>query len=187
MTLVYQLFPFLNISHLSFCRAELKAWEDKMMTEGKEHLVRKNRFLTKNNEERKPGSKQKIEQESACSQSKPSDLHFNQIDCSSHTEPDSIQIDSEQTQQDTRKKTTKNEQKTTTSPKASPETGIFDKISRIWTNGNENTASDTSQKNQKQIDLVKNFKKFFKSQKYTIFHNHHRHLFLFLMKTNHLF
>ena len=61
MILVYQLFPFSNKWHLSFCRAELKTWEDKMMREGKEHLVRKIRFLTKNDEERKRRSKQKTE------------------------------------------------------------------------------------------------------------------------------
>lgn len=50
-----------------------------------------------------------------------------------------------------------------TSPKTSPETGIFNKISSIWTNRNENTTSDTSQNEKKQPDLVKSFKKFFKS------------------------
>ncbi|XP_055303999.1 transcription factor A, mitochondrial-like [Sitodiplosis mosellana] len=40
---------------------ELKAWEDKMMTEGKAHLIRKIRFLTKNDEEGKRRKKQKTE------------------------------------------------------------------------------------------------------------------------------
>lgn len=51
-----------------------------------------------------------------------------------------------------------------TSPKTSPETGIFNKISSIWTNRNENTTSDNSQNKKKQPDdIVKSFKKFFKS------------------------
>lgn len=56
---------------------------------------------------------------------------------------------------------------TNKSPKASDDTGIFNKISSIWTKRNENTASDTSHKqqnNKNQSDsIVKHFKKLFKN------------------------
>lgn len=139
-----------------------------MMREQKAHLVRKKRFLTKKTEEVKRVQKPKTEQEIACSHSKQNQSHSDKIDRSSPNETDPIPIDAKQTQQDTKSQTTTTtktttEQNTTNSPKTSPEIGIFDKISSIWTNKNENTASDAAQKTNKKPDLVKNFKKFFKS------------------------
>lgn len=48
------------------------------------------------------------------------------------------------------------------SPNINPEVGIFNKLSNIWTNRNESTASETSKKHKDQPNLVKSFKKFFK-------------------------
>lgn len=67
-------------------------------------------------------------------------------------------------------KLTTDNDNTKTTQKTSADTGIFNKISRIWTKRNENTASDTDtdtsnkQQNEKnQSDsFVKSFKKLFK-------------------------
>lgn len=144
-----------------------------MMTEGKAHLVRKVRFLTKTTGEKKSRRKAKTEQEIACSHStkdesnldklsqirqvnqekpKRQENHLNQINGQTEIKP-TIHID-------TNRSATEPDIK---SPKTSPETGIFNKISSIWTNRNENTASDTSQKDKPKPDIVKSFKKFFKS------------------------
>lgn len=154
-----------------------------MMTEGKAHLVRKVRFLTKTTGEKKSRRKAKTEQEIACSHStkdesnldklsqirqvnqekpKRQENHLNQINGQTEIKP-TIHIDEKPTQQihtDTNRSATEPDIK---SPKTSPETGIFNKISSIWTNRNENTASDTSQKDKPKPDIVKSFKKFFKS------------------------
>lgn len=66
----------------------------------------------------------------------------------------------------TTKLDTENDNTKRQAPKTIDDTGIFNKISSIWTKRNENTASDAThkQRNDKNQDdsIVKSFKKLFK-------------------------
>lgn len=75
-------------------------------------------------------------------------------------EQNPIEIDKNTAQQDTNNQMQL--KKNIKSPKTTPEIGIFDKISSIWMNKNENTASN-DQHNKNQPDIIKRFKQLFKS------------------------
>lgn len=129
-----------------------------MLLEEKGHLVRKKQFVTKKEKrnvtkiqsvhEKKPS-----EQQLACSHLNEGDPNLKQVDRSLSNDQNSIKDTSTSTENEPQ----------TNSPKTSPEIGIFKKISGIWMNRNENTASDDQQKNKNKPDLVKNIKKLFKT------------------------
>lgn len=151
-----------------------------MMAAGKPHLVRKSRFLAKSTDAKKPREKSSSnEQGVACSHSNTNKSNFNQennqvipkLNQIVDNKPIQAHIDVKAIHADTSptKLTTDNDN-TKTTQKTSADTGIFNKISSIWTKRNENTASDTDtdtsnkqQNNKNQSDsFVKSFKKLFK-------------------------
>lgn len=79
----------------------------------------------------------------------------------SHIDVKAIHADTSTTKLDTN-----NNDNTKKSPKTSADTGIFNKITSIWTQRNENTTSDATHKQQNDKNhsdgIVKSFKKLFK-------------------------
>lgn len=153
------------------------------MAAGKPHLVRKSRFLVKSTDAKKPRKKSPSnEQEVACSHTNTNESNFNQENpvnsksiqanptqsilhkpIQSHVDVKVIHID-----RSTAKLDTNNNDKDNNNdrPKTTANTGIFNKISSIWTKRNENTASDATHKQQndknQSDNIVKSLKKLFK-------------------------
>lgn len=151
------------------------------MAAGKPHLVRKSRFLVKSPDAKKASKKSPSnEQEVVCSHSKTKESNLNQEIVSNSksiqvnptqsvpNEPIQSRIDMKAIHDDTSttKLDTENDHTKRQAPKTIDDTGIFNKISSIWTKRNENTASDAThkQRNDKNQDdsIVKSFKKLFK-------------------------